>query len=486
MSESFFRPTIRQLIAQVKAGFEANLTGADLALRRSNLGVTAIMVAGALDAEYGYQDWTIDNALMPDTAIAPYSTRWGALKGASPNPPGAATGAANFANCLPNIDIPSETLLQLQPGIVFQTSADANTGSGGAVTNVPVAAVLPSVTSDGSEWNCDAGASLTLVQAIGGIDGDSITVAADVSNGTAPETNAAFQARYLQLFRQPPQGGDLFDYVEWALEVPGVTRAWCQPLGMGPGTVVVYVMLDQAEAAFGGLPQGSNGVASGETRATPATGDQLTVANYIFIGRFAVKGAVRPVTALVYVIAPTLVPQNFILKYVPTAQQMAVAEAISNVLVTEGQAVSINFETGLTSGGTVDLGDIQAAVRAVPQCAAALVLSPTDNIITSIGQLPVLSGPTTAQAGTCAFVAIGNTGNGIVSAVAVGSGASAGNYGIALTSATAFAVTSPAGASLGSGVVGTPFTGGGLTFTVTAGSVAYVAGDGFTVSVQLT
>ncbi len=79
------------------------------------------------------------------------------------------------------------TLLQLRPGVTFQTTADANTGSGGSVSNVPIAAVLPSPSSDGSQWNCDAGAGLTLVSAIPGIDGDSITVAADVTkrHGTA-------------------------------------------------------------------------------------------------------------------------------------------------------------------------------------------------------------------------------------------------------------------------------------------------------------
>jgi uncharacterized phage protein gp47/JayE len=389
------RPTVPQLIAQILTGFQAWLTGADTALRRSNLSVSAIQVAGALDGEYAYQDWTIDNALMPDTAIAPYSTRWGALKGATPKGPTPATGAANFAGDLPNISIPAGTLLQLQPGIVFATTTTVSTGTAGAVTGAAMEAVLPAVDSDGSQWNCSAGAALTLVQAIEGIDGSQITVAAAITNGAAPETNAAFVARYLRLFSQPPQGGDPYDYIEWALEVPGVTRAWCAPLAMGPGTVAVYTMFDVSEAAHNGLPQGSNGVATGETRATAATGDLLTVANYLYVGRYAAKGACQPVTALVYSMAPTLVAQNFTLKYVPATQQSLVEVAIAALLLAEGAAVAINATTGVVSGGTVDLADIQAAVRAVAQCSGALVLSPTDNIVTAIGQLPTL--------GTCTF-----------------------------------------------------------------------------------
>jgi uncharacterized phage protein gp47/JayE len=392
---SFWRPAVAQTIAQIRAAFAALIPGADAAPRRSNLGVASITIATAIDGEYAYLDWQIDNALMPDTAIAPYSNRWGSLKGANPKGPNPATGGANFADCLPNIPIDSGTQMQLQPNIVFATTAAANTGTGGTVSNVPIKAVLPAVDSDGTQWNCAAGAALTLVQGIPGINGNGITVAADITNGTAPETNEAFVARYMQLFRQPPQGGDAFDYIEWALEVPGVTRAWCAPLWMGPGTIAVYTMFDVANATENGVPQGTNGVASGETRATPATEDLLTVANWIFVGRYAVKGACRPATALVYSIAPTLVPTNFTLKYVPSAQQSAVEAAIGAVLLQEGAAAVLNTTGPLVTGGTVELADIQSAVRAVPQCSGALVLSPTDNIATSIGQLPTV--------GSCTF-----------------------------------------------------------------------------------
>ena len=60
------------------------------------------------------------------------------------------------------------------------------------------------------------------------------------------------------------------------------TRAWCLPNGMGTGTVALYTMLDNANAQWGGFPQGSNGVATLELRDAAAQGDQLTVANAIY------------------------------------------------------------------------------------------------------------------------------------------------------------------------------------------------------------
>ena len=83
------------------------------------------------------------------------------------------------------------------------------------------------------------------------------------------------------------------DYATWAISVPGVTRAWCLRNGYGAGTVVVYIMLDAAQAGHDGFPVGQDGVATDEPRGVPAVGDQLTVANALY--------PLQPVTALVYV-----------------------------------------------------------------------------------------------------------------------------------------------------------------------------------------
>lgn len=88
--------------------------------------------------------------------------------------------------------------------------------------------------------------------------------------------------------------------------------------------------------------------------------------------------------------------------------------------------------------------------------------------------------------GTAGAVAnSGNTGNGTISAVTVGLGVLPGSYAIAFVSVTAFTVTAPDSSAAGTGTVGKAFTGGGLTFTITAGPTAYVEGDGYTVVVQV-
>lgn len=59
---------------------------------------------------------------------------------------------------------------------------------------------------------------------------------------TAGETDAAYLARLLDYIRRPPAGGNKFDYVKWAKEISGVTKAYCVPIGQGLGTVDVIIL----------------------------------------------------------------------------------------------------------------------------------------------------------------------------------------------------------------------------------------------------
>lgn len=94
---------------------------------------------------------------------------------------------------------------------------------------------------------------------------------------------------------------------------------------------------------------------------------------------------------------------------------------------------------------------------------------------TVLGQVSVGAATAAAKSG-------GNTGNGTISAVTVLSGAKAGVYALRFTSATAWTLTDPDGFALAPGVNGTA-NANDLGFTTTAGGVAFVAGDGFDITV---
>lgn len=95
-------------------------------------------------------------------------------------------------------------------------------------------------------------------------------------------------------------------------------------------------------------------------------------------------------------------------------------------------------------------------------------------------------GKRTLGAATAAAIA-GNTGNGAMGAVTVGAGAKAGVYRLLIvepgTNVGTFIVEDPDGILVGTGVVASAFSKGGLSFTLADGSTDFVAGDGFTITV---
>ena len=110
----------------------------------------------------------------------------------------------------------------------------------------------------------------------------------------------------------------------------------------------------------------------------------------------------------------------------------------------------------------------------------------TDNIILAAGQ-NLVAGAVIAKTfvGTGAGANnAGNTGNPTIGAITVGAKAQAGTYLCIFTDATHFTVFGPNDEFLGTGVLGTAFTSPQrVTFTLTAGGVAAIAGDIFNVFV---
>lgn len=63
------------------------------------------------------------------------------------------------------------------------------------------------------------------------------------------ETHSQLLERLLDYIRRPPAGGNKYDYVKWALSIPGVAAAYCSPLALGPGTVDVVIVADQSSGS---------------------------------------------------------------------------------------------------------------------------------------------------------------------------------------------------------------------------------------------
>ena len=365
------RPTLLQLRTQASQDITSSgLPGADGFLRRAWLPILGWVQAGMAYLFYGFIDW-ISRMSVPFTAEDEFLAAWAGLKGVTRLPPTLASGNGVQFGGVNGTPIPSGTSVIRSDLVAFVTTA-AQTVSGGLVT-VPVQAIVP-----GSAGNCATGTAFQLGTGISGINATG-TSTVDFTNGTDIESDASLRTRMLLAYSAPPQGGAASDYVEWALQAQGVTRAWCNPLQNGAGTVVTYVMMDVTEAIHSGFPQGSNGVATAETRDAAATGDQLTVANFLF--------PLRPATALSYVFAPTSATQNFtVAGLVPntTPMQNAIKSAIASMLFLKGTPLG----NGTTT--TYDQSDVDGAISAVPGVISFRVTAPSFPVALSLGQLPVL------------------------------------------------------------------------------------------------
>lgn len=363
----FARPSLTALrntaVQDITTSGVPGLTGL---LRRAVLRVLAWCMAGLAYSVYGYADW-IARMGVPFTAENEYLYAWAALIGIYPKEATAANGTAQFTGNQ-NMVIPVGTPLTRQDGTPYATTADGIVDAAGTVTVPMTAEVL------GAFTDCDDGTPINVASAIAGINSAGVTVG-PTTGGADQETDTALRTRMLLKYRQPPQGGAVADYIEWALEVPGCTRAWVQGGGYGPGSVVVYPMFDDTELMNQGFPQGTDGVASAETRGAPiATGDQLLVADHIW--------PVQPVPVLVYVAAPVPFPIDVtIMGLDPDTQEMRddIVAALNDIFLVIGE---IN--------GVIWPSQLYEAILAVPGVNHFTMTAPADAVQAPGGALPIM------------------------------------------------------------------------------------------------
>jgi len=375
------RPTLTQLNNQVQQDIAASPLGLSGFLRRAVMPVLGWAQAGLAYLHYAYLDW-IALQSTPWGATDENAAGWGALIGVYQKDATPATGAIPISASLA-ASVPVGTLINgagLQFTVTATTAIPAN-----STVNVPA-----TCTTAGSAGNLAAGTTMTLASPIAGVASTAVLTAA-FTGGADQESPSAFKTRYLAQYAAPPQGGDLADYVELATSVPGVTRAWVLPNGAGAGTVVVYVMLDEAEAAYGGFPQGTNGGAAAESRTTPAAGDQLTVANAIF--------AEQPVTALVNVVSPINAPVNFTISGLgannTTSNQAAIQAALADMFLAQANVGGTLNPATMAAWPAIDPSAWYEAIASVLGAAPFNVTAPSAPLTAATGNLFTL--------GTCTF-----------------------------------------------------------------------------------
>lgn len=346
----YTRPTLKALVDRVAADINARLPGADARLAFSNLNVLGYAQAAAAHGLYGYIDY-LALQMLPDQCDQERLLRWASLYSIDPVAAAAATGQVSVTGTT-GATVPTGTLWQRADGAQYQSTADATLVLGAA--SVPVVAVVA-----GSAGNCDTGTALSLVSPVSGVNPGATAATPGLTGGADAETDAALRARLLARMRQAPHGGASFDYVAWALEVPGVTRAWVYPQELGPGTVTVRFVRDNDGTGSAIIPDST---------------EVATVQSYI--------DALRPVTATLTVVAPVAVPLNFTIGGITpntAATKAAVQAELQDLLLREA-----------VPGGTLLLSHIRAAISAATGETDYTLTSPSANVTTTTGQMSTM------------------------------------------------------------------------------------------------
>jgi uncharacterized phage protein gp47/JayE len=349
---AFNRPTLTELIERTAADVASRVATVGSILRRSVLGIVSRAIAGAAHELYGYLDY-IARQCFPDTAETEYLERWANVWGITRSPAEYAEGNVTFTGTNGSV-IASGTQIRRQDGALFETTA-SGTISGGTAT---VAAIAVDAGADG---NTTAAIIMSLVSPVSGVN-SSVTVASGgIVNGSDADDDDALRAALLNRIQRPPQGGAENDYITWALEVPGVTRAWIYPAELGIGTVTVRFVRDDDASLI------------------PDAGEVTAVQDYI--------DERRPVTADVYVVAPTASAQNYSISIKPNnaETQAAVTAELADLHLRES-----------IPGGTLPISKIREAVSISAGVTDSAVTVPTADVVAGTGVIKTLGAITFA------------------------------------------------------------------------------------------
>lgn len=338
------RPNITTIIGRIRADALSFMTNTDPWLRRSLLDVVLRVLAKVSDTLFAYLI-NLFAQCMWDSATGLYLQRWAGIFGVQVKGTQAATGPVSMAGVSGSVVIDQSVLLRAD-GAQFVVSGPIAL-VGGAATATVTAAVA------GSAGNCAAGTVLTFASPSAGVGATATVGAGGIAGGEDLEGDPSLSARFLARVREEAQGGDADDYVNWALALPGVTRAWTFPLWMGAGTVGLCFVMD------------------GRTDIIPLSADVEAVQ--------AAIDPLVPLPATLIVFAPTPLPVNYILGVTPDSAQAAVAASLADLYAREG-----------IPSGTILLSHVQAAIMTGTGATDFTLGSPVGNVVAPPGSMPML------------------------------------------------------------------------------------------------
>lgn len=348
-------PFARLTITQLREYYEAEMStkfGLNTPLLPKSVArVLAWAWAGGDHLLYGFIEKFALNAII-DTAKGTFLERWANIWGLSRKSATFAQGIVRFTG-IEATAIPAGTTVKRDDDEEFTTDSPGTITGG-------IADIALTATLAGSRGNTAANSILALSSPIAGIDSTVTVDSNGITDGANQETDDALRARLLNRIQKPPQGGSENDFVQWALDIDAVTRAWAIENYLGPGTVGVTFTEDDNPISI-----------------IPSPAKVAEVAAYI--------DPLRPITAAVTVFAPVAVPLDINVDISPNTQSVR-------------DSITANLEDMLkreaSPGGTILKSKITEAISTAPGENNHVLNSPAGDVGHAATELAVLGNVT--------------------------------------------------------------------------------------------
>jgi uncharacterized phage protein gp47/JayE len=342
---AFSRPTLPELVQRVYTDLSSK-SGIQSPLKKSILKAFAYAIAGTAHLLFGFLDFIYKQA-FPTTCNEEVLIVWAYIYSIPRKQASFAERDVKFTGTDGSV-IPALTILKKSDGTEYETQSEVTITLGEALVKVLCETA-------GTIGNIDTGLKLNLVSPVSGVNSQATVQATNQINGQDQEEIELWRGRILSRIKEPPHGGNQADYEAWALEIPGVTRAWIYPSYLGIGTVGLSFVNDAEADIF------------------PTAAKVTEVQNAI--------DKLRPVTADLTVFAPVKHEISFDIQISPntTDVRTAIENQLRALLKREG-----------VPGGKIFISHVREAISLAPGEFNHVLISPVTDIVSPQGNLPVV------------------------------------------------------------------------------------------------
>ncbi|MDF7670231.1 baseplate J/gp47 family protein [Orbaceae bacterium ESL0721] len=342
-------PKLTDLIKRTKGDFD------NVGIKSLLIDAIAMAHAGQSNGLYEFLAW-ISRQIVPhladDEILLLFCQFWGVQRKVATKATGDLTVTLQGEAV-----IPAKTQWQTEDGFIVENPTSAILKAGTAT--IPVEAVV-----DGAAGNREGDLEFSLISPIINLENRAMLSKEGMTTGADIESINSLRARLLFRVQYPPSGGNKWDYIRWARECAGVTRAWCIPAPMYANYVTVLFVLDDQPSIL------------------PTKEDIARVADYIdgHLNPITNQWEGKPSAAELILTAPKIKKINPVIKLYPDTIELrsAVKDALVQLL------------QNLQLGEKIYLSQLRATISNVKGVVDHVVVAPKEDIDAAYDELVIL------------------------------------------------------------------------------------------------